>query len=112
MNKIIDIGKDYCMTPAGRHRLDGEYSGQRFLEEYLLPLLRENQHLTIVLDSARGYGSSFLEEAFGGLIRHGHYTESEVHSKITLVANKSSHIRFIGIINKYLREEQERQDRA
>jgi len=34
------------------------------------PLLN-NQRTVIIFDGARGYGSSFLEEAFGGLVRLG-----------------------------------------
>jgi hypothetical protein len=67
--KTISVVKDYTRFPAGRYRSDGPYSGERFREEVLEPALRENPVIKVKLDGAAGYGSSFLDEAFGGLIR-------------------------------------------
>lgn len=69
--KTIQVARDFSRYPAGRFRKDGPYSGEAFRDRYLLPPLRQGEHLVVVLDGARGYGSSFLEEAFGGLIRNG-----------------------------------------
>lgn len=68
----IDLARDFGRYPAGRFISDGPYSGQRFREDFLLPKLNElppDAELEIDLDGARGFGSSFLEEAFGGLVR-------------------------------------------
>ena len=43
----------------------GEGSRERFLEE---PLTK-GEHVTVEFDGTVGYGSSFLEEAFGGAVR-------------------------------------------
>jgi hypothetical protein len=67
--KTISVVKDYTRFPAGRYRTDGPYSGERFREEFLAPALKENPVVTVQLDGAAGYGSSFLDEAFGGLVR-------------------------------------------
>lgn len=70
--KTINVEKDFSRYPAGRYLSDGPYSGQAFREKLLLPALGlSNEKLVIELDGARGYGSSFLEEAFGGLLRAG-----------------------------------------
>lgn len=69
--KTLEIAKDFTRYPAGRNRSDGPYSGQAFREDHLEPLLKEGEPFCVVLDGARGYGSSFLEEAFGGLVRSG-----------------------------------------
>ena len=72
--------KKYCIkmaefttAPGGRYRKDGEKSGEEFRDELLLPAvlaaLEEGKTVTIDLDGVIGYGSSFLEEAFGGLER-------------------------------------------
>ncbi|MCJ9428156.1 STAS-like domain-containing protein [Kordiimonas marina] len=66
---IIDVGKDFSVAPAGRNLSDGPNSGERFRKDFLVPALKENRHILIKLDTAEGYGSSFLEEAFGGLVR-------------------------------------------
>jgi len=71
MTTVIKISDDFSRYPAGRYRTDGPYSGEKFREEILRPILEKNEIATIDLNDVRGYGSSFLEEAFGGLIRAG-----------------------------------------
>lgn len=69
----ISIAKDFSDVPIGRARSDGDYTGEAFREDYLIPQLRKataNDPLIVELDGAEGYPSSFLEEAFGGLVRH------------------------------------------
>ena len=65
----IRIADDFSPTPAGRYRNDGPRSGEAFREDYLVPLLKENEIVVVYLDGGEGYGQGFLEEAFGGLIR-------------------------------------------
>ena len=67
----IDIAKDFTRYPAGRNRKDGPFSGQAFRENLLVPALSDNRPIRLMMDGTRGYGSSFLEEAFGGLVRAG-----------------------------------------
>lgn len=58
--------------PGPRYIELGPYSGELFRKEVLLPEIRANGgEIAVVLDGAFGYGSSFLDEAFGGLIRDG-----------------------------------------
>ena len=71
-NLTIDVAKEFSRFPAGRIRGDGRYSGQRFREEILVPALEKVKTggaVTVEMDGAVGYGPSFLEEAFGGLVR-------------------------------------------
>lgn len=70
-HRTINIASDFSRYPAGRHLGDGPYSGERFRKEFLVPVLKTGQRVKIKFDGARGYGSSFLEEAFGGLVREG-----------------------------------------
>ncbi len=69
----INVCKEYTDTPGGRYKEQGDFSGQDFRETILEPKYLEsimkNEKLQIDLDGGYGYGSSFLEEAFGGLIR-------------------------------------------
>ncbi|OZY39372.1 hypothetical protein CJF43_23410 [Pseudomonas fragi] len=58
--------------PGPRYIDLGPFSGELFRKEILLPEIKANNgEITVVLDGAFGYGSSFLDEAFGGLIRDG-----------------------------------------
>lgn len=68
---------------------DGPFSGARFRNEWLIPILTEGEKAIIEMDGTRGYGSSFLEEAFGGLIRQG-YTQDQVQSAFELHSSDPS----------------------
>lgn len=65
----ISIVKDFHPYPAGRYLDDGDGNGTSFRESFLLPHIQEGKEIIIDLDGAPGYPSSFLEEAFGGLVR-------------------------------------------
>nr|WP_249205781.1 STAS-like domain-containing protein [Burkholderia cenocepacia] len=68
---MISVASDFSPFAGGRYTSDGPFSGERFREEVLLPHLRRGETLSIDLDGTLGLGSSFLEEAFGGLVRAG-----------------------------------------
>lgn len=76
-NNVLDIASTYTRFPAGRYRSDGKYSGERFRDDYLIPALEQNGTVTVRLDGVMGYGSSFLEEVFGGLLRSERVKQSE-----------------------------------
>lgn len=70
----ISVAKDFSQKPFGRYLSDGKWSGERFRKEVLLPTFQKHMNENVVVDLngvARGFGSSFLEEAFGGLVRAG-----------------------------------------
>jgi hypothetical protein len=76
----------------------GPFSGEEFREELLEPALKqaiEQKHvLTIILDGVSGYGSSFLEESFGGLVRSG-FTSDQLrkHLRIAALTSRFEHHR-------------------
>ncbi|MEQ1933888.1 MAG: STAS-like domain-containing protein [Fimbriimonadaceae bacterium] len=83
--KRIDIGTEFSRTPLGRyHPKDGPNSGERFRREFLTPALRSNPVVIVRIDQVEGYGSSFLEEAFGGLVRKEGFTSSDLKSKLQI----------------------------
>lgn len=65
----INVAKDFSKNPSGRYIKDGKTSGEVFLKNVLLPAVKTHDMVEINFDGVRGYGSSFLEEAFGGFIR-------------------------------------------
>lgn len=69
----IKIVSDFSPTPGPRYEHEGKNSGEIFRKKILFPevskAILENQPFTVDLDGTAGYGTSFLEEAFGGLIR-------------------------------------------
>lgn len=82
----ISIALDFSRYPAGRTREDGPLSGQIFREDKLQPLLKAGKTVIINLDNVLGYGSSFLEEAFGGLVRAG-FSAEQLHQQLQFVSN-------------------------
>lgn len=86
----IDVGNDFTRYPAGRYQKDGPGSGEQFRNEFLLPALASHDRVQIALDSTMGYGSSFLEEAFGGIVRLGVISSDEALSKFDLITSDTS----------------------
>ncbi len=102
----INLGSEFGRYPAGRYLSDGPYSGQRFREDFLVPALKDsNEPIEIVLDEARGLKSSFLEEAFGGLVRAG-YSADELTTRLTFVTRDPS---LVDEIREYIQAQQKRQ---
>lgn len=102
MKRTIDIARDFSDVPSGRFPEDGDFNGQRFREEFLVPLLNEKNFIDIVLDNAEGYGSSFLEEAFGGLVREHGYDKNFLLSHLHLIANSSAAKRYKTIVEQFI----------
>jgi hypothetical protein len=84
--KTINIGKDFSSHPIGRYRSDGDGSGEVFREDYLLPVLSglvKDEKIEIILDDGvDGYGSSFLVEAFAGVVKVGAMKSEELLNKL------------------------------
>ncbi|WP_136477020.1 STAS-like domain-containing protein [Pseudomonas sp. DG56-2] len=78
----ICVTKQFSEYPAGRYRKDGSFSGEVFRDDWLAPYLGRHDIVEIDLDGAMGYGSSFLEEAFGGLVRKHHLEPSVLRKKL------------------------------
>jgi hypothetical protein len=99
--KVINVARDFSRYPAGRYLEDGPHSGQAFRENHLRPVLNSDaEKIVVELDGARGYGSSFLEEAFGGLVRSG-FEASDLLKRLDL---KSSDASLVEEIKNYIQE--------
>lgn len=69
--RVIKVS-DFSKFPGPRYKKLGKFSGEEFRESVLIPAINDGvDDLEINLDGVFGYGSSFLEEAFGGLVRAG-----------------------------------------
>ncbi len=60
---------DFTKYPGPRYKKLGSNSGEEFREEYLIKKLKQDPEVIVNLDGVLGYGSSFLEEIFGGVVR-------------------------------------------
>lgn len=97
----IDIAKDFSPVPAGRHASDGDYSGEHFRKSVLRPALEKYSTVEVILDNTEGFGSSFLEEAFGGLVRDGLTSEFLV-KHLLLIGNSPAGKRYKSKVQQYI----------
>ncbi len=68
---IIDVAKEFSAKPFGRYEADSDRSAEAFRKKFLIPALQAGKPFVVDLSGSNRYSSSFLEEAFGGLIREG-----------------------------------------
>lgn len=101
---LINIAEDFSRYPAGRHPEDGDQTGERFRKDHLEKYLKETQETVEVnLDGAVGYPSSFLEEAFGGLVRCG-FSVDLLRKRLIITTTEARKNRYIDQIWQYIKE--------
>lgn len=98
---VIKIATDFSRTPSGRFPSDGPDSGEAFREKLLRGMLQQGP-VDVVLDGASGYPSSFLEEAFGGLVRKGYFSVAQLRERLHVIANDTEYSRYIPAIWRYI----------
>jgi hypothetical protein len=85
---------DFSPTPGFRHIEDGPFSGELFFREHLQPKFQEaidqNTILVVDLDGVKGYGTSFLEESFGGLARM--YGAAKVNAHLEIISEDEPYL--------------------
>ena len=102
----IFVATQYTRTPDVRYESQNKgKSGEGFRETLLLPKLLEcierQEVLTVIFDGCRGAGVSFLEEAFGGLIRKGvNYDDIQRYLRIVWNCNPRKLQQIDGFIKK------------
>lgn len=79
----INVVKDFNKKPYGRYPEDGDGCGVFFRQLKLAPALRSNDRVHVTLDGYNRYGRSFLDEAFGGLIREEGFTLEDLKLRLT-----------------------------
>jgi hypothetical protein len=104
MDKIkhIKVANDFHDELIGRFITDSDYHGEKFREEYLVPALKDYDKVIVDFDGVEGYGSSFLDEAFGGLIHTSNLPKEEVLRKLQLVSTEDESLKeeILGYIEK------------
>lgn len=94
MDKLKILIKDFSKTPGSRYRDEGIFSGEEFREEVLEPVYKQaidkGHKITIVLDGTIGYGTSWLEEVFGGLARN--FNKSDVLKTLEFISEEEPYL--------------------
>ncbi len=71
MDRVIKV-RDFSKTPGTRHAAEGLFSGEDFrkiIDPEFKKAFSDRVKLIVDLDNTIGYGTSWLEEVFGGLAR-------------------------------------------
>jgi hypothetical protein len=102
------ISRDFSATPGSRYIIEGDFSGEALRKEILTNMLQsaidDNTKLFIDLDGTSGYGTSFLEEAFGGLIRENNYNYQTICDHVILKSEEEEYL--LDDIDGYLQDAQ------
>lgn len=106
MNRSIEINiaTDFSKFPTGRFPSHGDYNGEKFRKSFLVENIK-NQEISLIIVNIDGVlmrGSSFFEEAFGGLIREEGISYETIKQKIKIVSEKKPG--FVTEIWKYMSE--------
>lgn len=91
MTKVLKVADDFSRSPSGRYLSDGPNSGERFREELLYPALVEDK-VEVNLDGVLTLGSSFLDEAFGGLVREKGLNTKELRDRLAIKSDLKMYV--------------------
>jgi len=102
----ISVSNDFSPRPGGRFPWEGPNSGEEFREKVLVHRYREarqaNVDLVVDLDDTSGYASSFLEEAFGGMIRKRYAEKDDLLARLTILSGAQP--KWVQRVERYIRQ--------
>ena len=105
----LSVAREFSRTPGSRYITEGNHSGEQFRESVLAPAvtqaLAEGAVLHIDLDGTAGYGTSFLEEAFGGLVRDCGISGTELLRTLKFTSDEEPYL--IEDITGYIKDAEE-----
>lgn len=106
MEKILVFVKEFSKVPGSREMDEGRKSNSgeefriKFLEPAFLTAREKKIKVTVDLDGTIGYGTSWLEEVFGGLARI--YGTEKVQNTLEIVSREEPYL--VDDINAYIDE--------
>jgi len=104
----LSVAKNFSRTPGPRYTEEGDFSGQTFRQDVLGRAVKDavegNRNIHIDLDGTAGYGTSFLEEAFGGLVRDDGIDGEQILRLMTFTSKEEPYL--IEDIQGYIRDAQ------
>jgi hypothetical protein len=92
----VKIARDFSRTPGPRYIKEGKWSGELFRTQQFFNIFNDainnNKKVTVDLDGTLGYGTSFLEEIFGGLIREHHLDYNQILNHLEIISNEEPYL--------------------
>ena len=93
----ISVREDFSPTPGPRYIHEGKKSGEAFRKEVLYTKVSEaiekKISFEVNLDGTAGYGTSFLEESFGGLIRANKLEYQDIVKYMILISKEEEYLK-------------------
>ncbi|WP_082560820.1 STAS-like domain-containing protein [Caulobacter sp. Root487D2Y] len=110
----VHVAEVFSPFLGGRYRDDGPWSGEEFRDDLLLPRLEEafasHSQLVIILDGVAGVPSSFLEEAFGGLLRaRKDWTLPKIEEVLVIQAGDPELLPYVRLAHEHMKRQALRQ---
>lgn len=103
---MFKLSERFSPTPGPRYISEGDWSGELLRKSILLEIVKnaieKNETLCVDLDGTHGYGTSFLEEVFGGLIREDKLTLNQLRKHLTFISDEEPYL--ISDINEYMED--------
>lgn len=108
---MIDVAKEFSPYPSGRVPEDGDKNGEAFRRKHLMPAIQlvlsgnvQDREVIVDIDGIRSFGSSFLEEAFGGLSREEGLDATKAIALLKIRRTKPYLKMYEDAIHKHLKE--------
>lgn len=102
---IVNVARDFSPFLGGRIPEHGEFNGQEFRDKFLIPPIQAGNGVCVNFDGVVGLPSSFLEEAFGGLVRLGFlHNMNEFRRLVRVVAESPSISNAPRLVERYVRD--------
>ena len=106
----LSVARQFTEFPGGRSRRISEFSGEQFREEFLEPAVKSGEEVIVELDGVVGYGSSFLEEVFGGIVRAMKWlNRDQVNKHLKIISSRES---WLIEANQYIDDELRRRTKS
>ena len=90
-NIVFRVVTEFSRTPSARVAKEGKHPGEE-LRSIITPKIRKalenNVNFIIDLDEVAGYGTSFLEEVFGGLIREEGFSIDQLKNVLMIKSDE------------------------
>lgn len=91
----INVLSDFSPYPGARFESDGPFSGEEFYNKLLKPKMKEalekKTKLIINLDGTNGYASSFIDQAFGVMLR-GEFNQKDIDETIEYISEEEPNL--------------------
>jgi len=110
----VHVAEQFSPFLGGRYRDDGPWSGEQFRDDVLVPqmerALASHSQVVIILDGVAGVPSSFLEEAFGGLLRkRKDWSLDKIEGVLVIQSGDPELLPYVRLAHEHMKRQSQRQ---